>query len=157
AATAWLEPGAAWAAGPLLKFGVVLLGARLDARVLIELGPWVLVVVAAGAGVAYLVADGAGRLLGLPRDLRRLIGVGTAICGASAIAAAAPIVRADASRVSLAVATISLVGSAGVAAFAVAQAVIAPDPGLLGAWAGATLQEVGQVVAAGSLGGAAPA
>jgi len=150
-------PGIAFAARTLLRVGIVLLGVRLDARALVELGPWVLVGSALGAVVAFGAIELAGRAWRVPTDLRRLVGIGTAICGASAIAAALPLVRRVPGEPStpggpapVAIAAISLLGTVGVLGFVAVDAVAAWPAALAAALAGATLQEVGQAVAAGA-------
>ena len=152
-----LADGARIAAGPLLKLGIVALGARLDLRAVVELGPWMLAGSGFGAVVAFAVAELVGRALRVPSDLRRATGMGTAICGASAIAAAAPVLRASALHTSASIGAISLLGTLGVVAFAAWDALAEIGVATFGALAGATLQEVGQVVAAGSVAGAAGA
>lgn len=154
AAAGLLAPGTAVAAGPLLKLGVVALGARLDVRSLLELGPALLVGSVVGAVVAFAAVELVGRTLRVEPGVRTLVAIGTAICGASAIAAAAPVCRARPEQATLGIATVSLVGTAGVLAFAAWGAVAEVPPATLGVLAGATLQEVGQVVAAGAVGGA---
>lgn len=150
-------PGIAFSARTLLRLGIVLLGVRLDARALVELGPWVLVGSAVGAVVAFGAIELAGRAWRVPTDLRRLVGIGTAICGASAIAAALPLVRRVPGEPStpggpapVAIAAISLLGTVGVLGFVAVDAAAAWPAALLAALAGATLQEVGQAVAAGA-------
>lgn len=151
-----LAPGVAVAARHVLKVGIVLLGVRLDARALVDLGPWVLAGGVLGAAVAFAAVELAGRAARVPVDLRRSVAIGTAICGASAIAAALPVLRARPAHASAAIAAISLLGTAGVLAFAALAAVAPLPPELLAVLAGATLQEVGHVVAAGAaVGGAA--
>lgn len=151
-----LAPGVAFAARAVLKLGIVLLGVRLDARALVELGPWVLVGGALGAAVAFTAVELAGRATRVPADLRRSVAIGTAICGASAIAAAIPVLRARPAHATAAIAAISVLGTAGVLAFAGLHAAAVLPPELVAVLAGATLQEVGHVVAAGAaVGGAA--
>ncbi len=150
-----LAPGVRFAARVLLKAGIVLLGVRLDARALVDLGPWVLLGSVLGAGVAFTVIEVAGRIGRVPIDLRRSVAIGTAICGASAIAAAMPVLRARPAHASLAIGTISLLGTLGVLAFAAADALALAPAALIAALAGATLQEVGHVVAAGAAVGGA--
>ncbi|MFO8151313.1 MAG: putative sulfate exporter family transporter [Trueperaceae bacterium] len=149
--------GVAFSGRTLLRLGIVLLGVRLDARALVELGPWVLVGSAVGAVVAFAAIELAGRAWRVPTDLRRLVGIGTAICGASAIAAALPLVRrapgepaTPGGPAPVAIAAISLLGTAGVLGFVTVDAVATWPAALLAALAGATLQEVGQAVAAGA-------
>jgi uncharacterized integral membrane protein (TIGR00698 family) len=152
-----LRPGIAFAARTLLRIGIVLLGVRLDARALLALGPIVLAGGAIGAVVAFAAVEAFGRLRRVPTDLRRLVAIGTAICGASAIAAALPLVQRRAGEAATpggpapaAIAAISLLGTLGVFGFVALDAVANVDAGLLAALAGAALQEVGQAVAAGA-------
>ncbi len=150
-------PGIAFASRTLLRLGIVLLGVRLDARALLELGPWVLAGSAIGAVIAFAAIEVVGRAWRVPTDLRRLVGIGTAICGASAIAAALPLVRrapgesaTPGGPAPVAIAAISLLGTVGVLGFVAVDAIAAWPAALLAALAGATLQEVGQAVAAGA-------
>jgi uncharacterized integral membrane protein (TIGR00698 family) len=156
AATGWARrrrlgesPGVRFVARDVLRLGIVLLGARLDVRLLAAVGPWALAGSVLGVIVAFAAVEGAGRALRLPAELRRAVAVGTAICGASAIAAALPLLRARAEHASLAIATISLVGTIGVLGFAGWNALTDAPNGTAALLAGATLQEVGHVVAAG--------
>ena len=148
--------GVEFAGRALLRLGIVLLGVRLDARALIELGPWVLVGSAVGALVAFAAIEAAGRAWRVPSDLRRLVGIGTAICGASAIAAAIPLVRrapgepaTPGGAAPVAIGAISVLGTLGVLGFVAVETAWSWPAALLAALAGATLQEVGQAVAAG--------
>lgn len=147
------EPGARLAAGALLKLGIVALGVRLDLRAVMALGPWLLIGSAIGAVAAFAVAETVGRRLGVAPALRRATGVGTAICGASAVAAAAPVLGLRAGQASAAIGSISLLGTLGVLGFVAWDAFADVAAASLGTLAGATLQEVGQVVAAGSIAG----
>ncbi len=151
-----LAPGVRFAARTLLKVGIVLLGVRLDARALLELGPWVLTGSLLGVLAAFSAIEVTGRALRVPVDLRRAVAIGTAVCGASAIAAALPVLKAREAHASVAIGAISLIGTFGVVAFAAWDALAVAPAALVGAMAGATLQEVGQVVAAGAAVGGAP-
>ena len=149
--------GVSFAASTLLRLGIVLLGVRLDARALLDLGPLVLLGSALGALVAFAAIEVVGRAWRVPSDLRRLVGIGTAICGASAIAAAMPLVRRGDGEPAtpggagpVAIATISVLGTLGVLGFVAVEAATGASTTLLAALAGATLQEVGQAVAAGA-------
>lgn len=143
-----------FAATTLLKVGIVLLGVRLDVRTLASLGPWVVSGSVLGVATALLVTELVGRAWRIPVDLRRAVAIGTAVCGASAIAAAIPVLRARAEHASIAIATISLLGTVGVLGFALFYASSAAGAAVTAMLAGATLQEVGHVVAVGiSVGG----
>lgn len=148
--TATVAPGARFAATFLLRLGIVLLGVRLDMRALAAVGPTVLVGSALGVLVAFGAVEAIGRRWGVPRDLRRSIAVGTGVCGASAIAAALPLLKPDEKHVSLSVAVVSVLGTLGVVAFAAWDGLALVSSKLVAVIAGATLQEVGHVVAAGA-------
>jgi uncharacterized integral membrane protein (TIGR00698 family) len=152
-----LAPGVAVAAGALLRLGIVALGVRLDARLLVDLGPAMLAGSLLGAAIAFIAVEVVGRAWRVDPDLRALMGIGTAICGASAIAAAAPVWRARPAHAVASITAISLVGTLGVFAFAAWDALAAVPLAVFAALAGATLQEVGQVIAAGSVQGPAGA
>ncbi len=148
-------PGARFAAKTLLKVGIVLLGVRLDVRALAELGPQVAAGSLLGVIAAFVAIEAAGRAWRVPVDLRRAVAIGTAVCGASAIAAALPVLRARPAHASVAIGTISLLGTAGVLGFAVWTALANVAGATTAILAGATLQEVGHVVAVGATVGGA--
>lgn len=110
-AVTW-KPGARWAGGVkfsskfILQLAVVLMGAQLSLAAIATVGARTLPILLASLLVAWLGTVVFGRILRIPRRERTLIGVGTAICGASAIAAISPIIKAKSSEVAYAIATI---------------------------------------------------
>jgi uncharacterized integral membrane protein (TIGR00698 family) len=152
---AWAKPGSSYAAKTLLRLGIVLLGVRLNFAKALAAGPLVLLLDGAMVTLGIVLVERLGKWLGLSRGLRLALAFGTGICGASAAVAAGSVVGAKDEEVSLAVGTVSLLGTVGVLGYiAAGQALgLAASPtgqehyGLL---TGATLQEVGQVVAASS-------
>lgn len=145
-----LRPGTTFAAGSLLRVGVVLLGVRLDFGLLVEAGPRVLLVDLAIVTIGIFVVERIGRSLGLDRGLRFALAVGCSICGASAVAAAAPVVGANDDEVSVSVGVVSLLGTLGVVVYTVAAPVLALTAHRYGLLTGSTLHEVAQVLAAGA-------
>jgi uncharacterized integral membrane protein (TIGR00698 family) len=105
-----IERGAAYAAKQLLEVGVLLLGFTIDLRQVLAAGPLLLLVIAFGVSGGIIVSFGLGRLLGLPIKLAALVAVGNAICGNSAIAAVAPVIRAEKKDVATAIALTAIVG-----------------------------------------------
>ena len=143
--------GVNFAAKPILKLGVVLLGFQISLSDAIALGPKVLLVVLVTLPVTFGAAMFLGRWLGLSTKLSLLIGTGSAICGASAIAAMDSVADAEEEDVGFAVATVTLFGTIAVFAVpAIAEGVIGLPSQVAGVWAGASVHEVGQVVAASS-------
>ncbi|HET8985156.1 MAG TPA: putative sulfate exporter family transporter, partial [Trueperaceae bacterium] len=146
--------GTAFAARDLLRVGIVLLGVRLDFGLVASVGPVVVLGSVMVVGLGVWAISRLGRALGLPPGLRLAIAVGTSICGASAVLAAASATRIDEEEAGVAVGIISLVGTVGVVGFTLLANVFQPDIRHYALVVGLTLQEVAQVVAAGYVPGA---
>ncbi|CAM5524723.1 membrane protein [Streptomyces canarius] len=141
------KAGLAVAAKRLMRVGVVLLGLQLSlADVaglgLPTLGMVVCVVLATFCGTYWL-----GRRLDLPGDVPLLVAAGYAICGASAIGAVGQVARSEEDDVAGAVALVTLCGTLAIAVLPVLHTVLGMDPVRFGRWAGASVHDVGQVVA----------
>ncbi len=149
-----LLPGTTFAARTLLRAGVVLLGVRLDFALLVHAGPRVLLLDLLVVVIGTLAMERLGKLLGLGRGVRLGLALGSCICGAAAIAAAAPIIRASDDDVSVSVGIVSLLGTVGVIGFAVLAPLIGMSVQRYGLMTGSTLHEVAQVLAAGAAYGA---
>ncbi|HYQ89653.1 MAG TPA: putative sulfate exporter family transporter, partial [Candidatus Binatia bacterium] len=86
---------------------------------------------------------------GVPGRLATLIGVGTAVCGNTAITATAPVIRAQDEEVSFAVATNTLFGTAAVFLYPLLGHWIGLSSAAFGTWAGTAVNDTSQVVATG--------
>ncbi|MDQ7794863.1 MAG: putative sulfate exporter family transporter [bacterium] len=144
---AW-RPGLTFTARSLLKLAIVLMGARLTLSDVVATGGKGLLLIVVVVGGALL----AGRLLtarlALPRRLGLLISLGAAICGNSAIVAAAPVVGAREEEVAVAVATTTLFGTAAVFLYPLLGSVLGMEQELFGTWAGLAINDTSQVLAA---------
>ena len=154
-----LSPGLSLAAKKLLRAGIVLLGLQVALGDLLALGaPMLLVVVLVVTG-GILGTLAIGRALGVEKGLTLLVACGFSICGAAAVAAAAGVTDPEdehEERTITAVALVVLCGTLMIAAVPAVAAVLQLEAGTAGLWAGASIHEVAQVVAAGgALGGAA--
>ena len=140
--------GLAFAGKTLLRVGIVLLGTRLNVGVLAQAGLQVvafdLLMVILGVSLITLVL----RWSGFEPALATLTAVGSSICGASAIAAAAPAIRANKETSALAIVACTLIGTVATFLFIPLQVIVGLAPAKYGILAGATLHEVAQVVAA---------
>src|SRR5699024_9856484 len=88
-------PGIRFAGKKILQWSIVALGLGLSLTQVTSVGMASLSVTVVTITVAFVAALLLGRLLGIDSKLKTLIGVGTAICGGSAIAAATPIIEAE--------------------------------------------------------------
>lgn len=147
--SATTRPGLKYAEKTVLALAIGLLGARLDGGALAELGwPTALLLVAMMAATLFLGVFIA-RLCGLGPGLGWTLGVGTAVCGSSAIAAAAPFVDAEEEEVALSVGVVNLLGTVGIFVLpALVFALQAPADDAI-VLTGGSLHAVGHVVAAG--------
>jgi uncharacterized integral membrane protein (TIGR00698 family) len=143
-------PGLSVASKRILRIGVVLLGARLTFADVAEIGGPAVGVVVLTMTAAFLSVALASRLAGIPPRLATLIGVGTAVCGNSAIVATSPIIEAEDREISFAVATITIFGTAALLLFPVIALLVDLPDRVFGFWAGLSINDTSQVVAAGA-------
>ena len=139
----------------LLRIGIVLLGFAVSFGSIMALGVGTVALVAGTLVTTLVVTTWLGNRMKLGAARSLLIGTGFAICGASAIAAMEETAGADEEDVAVGIAMVTLFGTARDGAAAVAGHPLGLSDMQFGIWAGASIQEVGQVVAAAGAGGAA--
>lgn len=148
--------GLAFSARTLLRVGIALLGLQLLFGDIAALGWQViaLVVVIVGLGIAGTVILGGA--LGLGWTQRLLIACGFSICGAAAVAAVDSVTEADEEEVLTAVTLVVIFGTAMILAVPLLSSALHLSDTAAGMWAGGSIHEVAQVVAAGgAIGGTA--
>ena len=146
-------PGLRTAAGPVLKLGVVLLGLDLVFPDILALGFKALLVVVAVVAITFFGTRWAGRRLGISDDLSLLVATGFSICGVSAIAAANGVIDADEDEVAFSVALVTLCGTLAIVVLPPLRGPLGLDDEQFGAWVGASVHDVAQVVATSSTAG----
>ncbi|TNM50805.1 putative sulfate exporter family transporter [Nocardioides albidus] len=148
------QPGLRIAVKKLLRVGVVLLGFSLSLTAIGALGAPViaLVVVTLVSTLVFTWWLGLKMQVGPARSL--LIATGFSICGASAIAGMERTADADEDDVATAITMVTLCGTLAMIAIPLLQAPLGLSDRQLGIWAGASVHEVGQVVAAAGPAGA---
>ena len=147
--------GLAWATRKFLRLGVVLLGLQLGLAEVVGLGLGTVLAVVATVLIAFFGTLYAARRLGVSPGLGLMVATGFSICGASAIAAMDSVTRSDKEDVATGVTLVTLYGSAAIALVPFLGTRMGMSPEHLGAWAGLSVHEVAQVVAAASPAGAA--
>jgi uncharacterized integral membrane protein (TIGR00698 family) len=149
-----LQPGFATAALRLLRIGIVLLGLRLSLVDLAGLGWLVLGLIVLVVVATFALTLGVGRLLRLPGDQPLLIAAGFSICGASAIGAMSRVTRSKETEQATPIALVTLCGTLAIAVLPALQPLLGLDPEQFGMWTGASVHDVGQVVATAQIAGA---
>ncbi len=143
------EAGIAFGSGQILRWSVITLGFGLSLGQVAKVGLESLSVTLVTLGTAFVAAWLLGRWLRVRDHLILLVGVGTAICGGSAIAAVTPIIRASAHDTAFAISTVFLFNVVAVLVFpALGHAMGLSDLGF-GLWAGTAINDTSSVVAAG--------
>ncbi|RSM69349.1 putative sulfate exporter family transporter [Amycolatopsis sp. WAC 01375] len=145
--TRW-TPGYAVASKPVLQLSIVILGTGLSLQEVLRVGgeslPVMLGTLAIALGGAWLL----GRWLGVLGDTRTLIAVGTGICGASAIAATAAVIKPKQADIAYAIGTIFTFNIAAVLLFPPLGHLLGMSPQAFGLWAGTAINDTSSVVAA---------
>lgn len=103
-----LESGIKYTSKKILQYAVVLLGFGMNLRVVMETGKQSLPIIVCTITTSLLIAYVFHRVLCIPTKISTLVGVGSSICGGSAIAATAPVIDADEEEVAQAISVIFL-------------------------------------------------
>lgn len=150
-----LAPAARFDAGirfggkQVLQASIIALGFGLSLADVLKTGLESLSVTLVTVSVAFASAWALGRWLRVGGTLTVLIGVGTAICGGSAIAAVTPIIRPDDHETALALSTIFLFNVVAVLVFPLLGHLLQLSDIGFGLWAGTAINDTSSVVAAG--------
>ncbi|WP_426702348.1 YeiH family protein [Rhodanobacter sp. Col0626] len=142
-------PGIAFTGKKVLQWSIIALGFGLSLSQVAKTGLESLSVTLVTMTVAFLAARLLGRWLGVHDKLKILIGVGTAICGGSAIAAVTPIIRPDDHDTAFAISTIFLFNLVAVLLFPLLGHLMHLSDLGFGLWAGTAINDTSSVVAAG--------
>ncbi len=148
-----LESGIKFTSKKILQWAVVLLGFGLNLNVIFETGKQSLPIILCTIAVSLIIAFVLHKLLHIPSRISTLVGVGSSICGGSAIAATAPVIDADDEEVAQAISVIFF--------FNVLAAIIFPSFGTMigfdhasgeafGIFAGTAVNDTSSVTAAAS-------
>jgi uncharacterized integral membrane protein (TIGR00698 family) len=144
-----LRPGLGVAGKQVLQASVVVFGTGLSLSRIVRVGGSSLPVMLGTLAVALGVAWVAGRLLRIDGDARTLIGVGSAICGASAIAATTAVIEAAEVDVAYAIGTIFAFNITAVLLYPMLGHALGMSQHAFGLWAGTAINDTSSVVAAG--------
>jgi uncharacterized integral membrane protein (TIGR00698 family) len=153
-ASIWASPvilrqGIKFTSKYILQLAVILLGFDMNLANIIKVGGQSLIVLVVTLSAAFLIAYFVGKFLSIDKKLYTLIGVGTAICGGSAIAAASSAIDAEDQDISYSISTIFLFNVIAVFLFpAIGHLLKLSDTGF-GMWAGTAINDTSSVVAAG--------
>lgn len=141
--------GISFTAKKILQFSIILLGFEMNLFNVVKVGSQSLYVMIFTLSAAFITAWIVGYYLKLASKTSILIGVGTAICGGSAIAATAPVIAASDQDVAYSISTIFLFNIAAVFIFPFLGHIFGMSDSGFGMWAGTAINDTSSVVAAG--------
>lgn len=147
------ESGIKFTSKKILQYAVILLGFGMNLNVVLETGKQSLPIILATISTSLILAFAFSKILKIPGKIATLVGVGSSICGGSAVAATAPVVDADDEEVAQAISVIFL--------FNVVAALVFPNFGAMigfnhttgeafGIFAGTAVNDTSSVTAAAS-------
>ena len=148
------RPGLDFAGKHLMRAGIVLLGLKVSLGDVLGLGWAALLLMTAVVLAAFAGTYGISRLFRLPPRVSLLVATGFAICGASAIGAMAAVRRIRQEETVLPVALVTLCGTLAIGVLPLLARPLGLGPAVFGAWTGASVHDVGQVVATAQTAGA---
>jgi uncharacterized integral membrane protein (TIGR00698 family) len=145
------DEGTTLASKKLMRIGVALLGAQVSVVSLQAIGIKGVITVILVVSFTIFGILGLSKLFKMTGDLGLLIGVGFGVCGATAVAAVRPQTRATQEETSYAIALISLCGTLSIFVLPFLGNLMGLSDQTFGAWAGAAVHDVGQVIATASV------
>ncbi|MFZ0369304.1 MAG: putative sulfate exporter family transporter [Halobacillus sp.] len=145
-----IRSGIQFSAKKLLRLAIILFGLKLNISVILSEGlPLLLrdaIVIGFAIGIMILLA----RLTKADTSLSLLLGIGTGVCGASAIAAVSPILKAKEEDTAISAGIISIIGTLFAIGYTLIRPLLPLDMEEYGMWAGLSLHEIAHVALAGA-------
>lgn len=142
------RPGITFASKRLLKFAIILYGLKLNIFDVIEEGSTLLLI----DGGVIIVSIGLMLLLNHyikgDKAITLLLGIGTGVCGAAAIAALSPILKSREKDTAISIGIVALIGTLFSLAYTVIYTLFTISPEVYGVWSGVSLHEIAHVILA---------
>lgn len=150
----WRRPeifnnGVQYTSKKLLQYSIILLGFEMNLYNVFAVGRQTIFLMMFTLSAAFTTSYFVGKLLKLDGNVKTLIGVGSAICGGSAIAATAPVIHASDEEVAHSISTIFLFNIIAAFIFPALGHMIGMQDQNFGLWAGTAINDTSSVVAAG--------
>lgn len=143
-----IRSGVQFSARSLLRFAIVLFGLKLNVDIILHQGLLLLLRDLGTIAFAITAVVLIGRWLKADASLTFLLGIGTGVCGAAAIAAVSPIVQAHEDDTAIGAGIIALAGTFFAVAYTLLRPMLPLSPLSYGVWAGVSLHEIAHVAAA---------
>lgn len=143
-----IASGIAFTAKYILRLAIVLYGLKLNIQLILQEGVGILIFDLGVIIFTILLTIWLAKLLNADMNISLLVGVGTGICGAAAIAAIAPIIKAKNDETAMSIGIIALLGTVFAIIYTLLRSVIPFDDMQYGLWSGISLHEIAHVALA---------
>ena len=144
------KSGITYTSKKILQLAVVLLGFGMNLSSVLQVGGQSLPIIVSTIATSLIVAFALYKALHMDSNISTLIGVGSSICGGSAIAAVAPVIDADENQTSLSLATIFILNAVALFVFPVIGHWLGMGQTQFGTWAAIAIHDTSSVVGAGA-------
>ncbi|MCP3739334.1 YeiH family protein [Rossellomorea sp. BNER] len=148
-----LRKGIAFSSKHLLRLAIILYGLKLNINTVVHDGLELLIKDAGVILFAIVVTVWLAKLLKADKNISLLLGIGTGVCGAAAIAAVAPIIKSKDEDTAIGVGIIALVGTVFALSYTLLRPILPLSPLDYGVWSGISLHEIAHVALATAPGG----
>ena len=146
----WFQPGIAYTSKKILQYAVILLGFGLNLSEIAKVGAKSLPIICSTIATSLIISFVLYKLLKIPANISTLVGVGSSICGGSAIAATAPVIGADDEEIAQAISVIFLFNVLAALLFPTFGGAIGLSNEGFGLFAGTAINDTSSVTAAAS-------
>ncbi|MDA7026151.1 putative sulfate exporter family transporter [Bacillus sp. CLL-7-23] len=145
-----LKDGIQFVSSKILRFAIILYGLKLNIDVILQQGVGLLVKDAMVITFVILATVWLGQKLKADASVILLLGIGTGVCGAAAIAAVSPIVKSKEDETAMSVGIIALAGTIFSIVYTILRPILPLSPSEYGMWSGMSLHEIAHVALAGA-------
>ena len=143
------QGGITFTSKKILQYAIILLGFGMNLFEIFRVGSQSLLIIISTIGTALVVSYAVSRIMKIDHDIATLVGVGSSICGGSAIAAAAPVIKASDEDIAQSISVIFLFNVIAAFLFPTLGAILGFNDMGFGMWAGTAINDTSSVVAAG--------
>jgi uncharacterized integral membrane protein (TIGR00698 family) len=148
-----LHPGIIFSAKKILRLAIILYGFKITFQQILQVGPVGLTADIIIVATTFIIGSFVGiKMLGMDKETSFLTASGASICGAAAVLATEPVVKAESHKAAIAVATVVLFGTISMFIYPIMykSGLIVMDLNLFGVYIGASVHEVAHVIGAGN-------
>lgn len=143
-----LQSGISFTSKKILQYAIILLGFGLNLSVIFATGKQSLPIIISTISTSLIIAFVLHKILYIPSKISTLVGVGSSVCGGSAIAATAPVIDADDEEVAQSISVIFLFNVMAALIFPTLGSILGMSTEAFGLFAGTAINDTSSVTAA---------